>query len=61
MQTNMDRYPAPDMRETRAVRERLGTGRHESDASLHSKDIAGLVLATIMTLGPLVATATIGI
>jgi hypothetical protein len=30
---------------------------HDSEQSLHMKDIMGLVLATLMTLGPLAATA----
>jgi hypothetical protein len=36
--------------------------RHgDSDATLHTKDIVGAIMAAIMTLGPLAATAWIGI
>jgi len=35
----------------------FGTGRVESDASLQTKDVAAFIMAVVMTLGPLAATA----
>jgi hypothetical protein len=35
----------------------FGTGRGESEASLRAKDVAAFIMAVVMTLGPLAATA----